>query len=254
MRSLRIIFPSLMIYGFLNLFPFASIAIEVDGSYDTSSIDTSKPIPGYIYDLAHQVVPKLEFSEKTDALIIGFTHAPPSGVPESLTNQVISLKKEGFTDLILELAYNSDNCPDLFRMSQGLFPLDPINYPNIGGIGGQPALTMIKTFMDNGFRVTCGDLENIIENGIQFHKRNLRFAHQIMELKAANRVPILLIGNAHPPAIEAILKDLDKHLQIRIYDATQTSGTPPCRGIPFPDLNNSCKVDPNWPGNKKLLF
>ncbi len=221
-----------------------------DGAYDPAK-DLSKPIPGYIYDVSKQSVPELEFKEKTDVLIIGFTHSAPSGVPLSLANQVQNLKRAGFTDLILELGELADNCSDLFRMSEGLYPINKINYPNINGIGGKSALTMIQVFKSHGFNIICGDVENIQTNGVQFHTRNIKFAGHILKLNSEKRSPILLIGFAHPSPLEAILKANNQNLRVRIFDATQDSGEPPCRGVKYPYIDNSCKADPNWPANSR---
>lgn len=236
---------------FFSIFAMSETALSsVDGSYDPES-DLSKPIPGYIYDVSQQIVPMLSFPQKTDVLIVGFAHVAPSGVPISLSNQVLSLKGAGFTDLILELGEKADNCRDLFRMSEGLFPLDHINYPNVSGIGGKSALEMIKVFKDNGFNLICGDVEDVQTNGVQFHTRNLKFAERILKLNSEKRAPILLIGFAHPPALEAILTEKNPEIRVRIYDASQQSGVPLCKGVKYPYIDNSCKPDPGWPLNNR---
>ena len=167
----------------------------------------------------------------TDALILGYRHGCESGAPQSLTSQIVELKKAGFTDLVLEVINQKEESylAGLLDMALdgGHFAKDSIDAKF-----GTGFVEMVQKFKSSGFKITFGDSKHGQLWTEAFDKRNEHFTSILDQMIASHHKPILLIGACHVGPVQNLLKAIG-HLT-EALDASSETGQIENAGLSYP--------------------
>lgn len=151
---------------------------------------------------AAQAAPELRLPELTHApkaYLFGYYHMPITDVPAGLARKIAYFQQLGLTDLVLEMRPLSPAAAILTELlaqhtSAELEKMDT----RIDWSWGPHYTFMVKKFLESGFRITYGDLDEK-DGGTrgEMPKRNQNFKNVLTRLMQEGRRPLLLVGNDH---------------------------------------------------------